>query len=214
MTPVYITYLPGSGGKFLANCLYLCDEVIFNEYNIAKENNTQLILDRVLKTVPPLEDRHNWINYEVYNMYENPGDVLPAEQQRFLQEYQGYLPVVANYSETMSEYITQLGKGSIIQIFPENDFIDLAIALKWSPLDNDSLPSMCINQYQDWQKEMQPFNCDIQIYDFNPLNDSIYDSLQQVFTQLNITGIRWDDIHLYIQKYRKFHSKGKQLLGL
>lgn len=70
---IAVNFVPGSGGKFIQNCLALSRHCV-----VKLENAVRWQVDRpfnktlyeqklawILKTVPPKEDMHNWLKYEL-----------------------------------------------------------------------------------------------------------------------------------------------------
>jgi len=212
MLPIYFCYFPGAGVKTLINCLHLCPDVIFNE----PVHHIDAKFQRILDTVPDPAHTDWWCTYEIHNLIKgcDGTDLDPScTYDKKIHDLQGYLPMVAHWSQNLNCYEKLIGIGGIkIKIKPSTKWVDTAIKIKWPRSEQTPHPCLDLDQLVRWEQNVQKIKFDLTIEDFDPLNEDRFD--QHLSTVLDYLGCNADMnlIDEYLKKYRNYHwSKIKQL---
>ena len=200
--PIFFVYFPGAGGKALINCLHLCDGVVLNDLSWRGDR-----LQRVLATVPERKDHASWFDHEIHNAVKGcdavTSDPKSTPVPDCLRHVDGFLPLVAHWSHNLHCYQEQLGKGHVIKLMPNLDWLDLALRLKWHEFTEDE-PGFNSRAWQLWLDDTNNVRADYTIYDYNPLSSNFERIVQEILCRFNLQS-NSEAIKCYIDRYLYFH---------
>lgn len=206
-------YIGGAGGKFIANCLTYSRQVAFSNYEAALRNDPVEYHQLLLETIPDKSDSRDWLNRE-HGCWQLFGDaiyyikehgVVPDDVKRNDLSKLGdvWLPIMAHHQyqvPNIQRYFADVPQ-HVIVVDTEDDFIDLAIRLKWQ----SPLACLDLDRYDEFQQEIQSMSMDYCFKKWNPLKPDATDQIKQ-FAQYLGFELDLTPAKEYIDKYIDFHQ--------
>ena len=219
MKILLLHYYPGSGCKFITNCLSYSHKVAFQNFEIAKNilKDKELLEQSLLATIPPKEKSREWLNYE-QGCFQLFGKELNNKRSTSLNDLNlndlndlndlnqlgdVWLPLMAHRKDNFIDWLQKVKDNNIFKVLINADpaFIDFAIRLKW-PGDHHCLD---LDDYLKWNNEIELSNYDFVINNWNPLIHNNHSNIVELGKQI---GIEFDLALAknYIEKYINFHN--------
>lgn len=221
---VAVTFPAGGGGKFIQNCLALSKYCVLKEpawtgwqlYHpkFKSADFYQQKLDWVLRTIPPQNQMHNWLRYELKDrdyygnilLAENIDSITDADFPNHVHETarQGLWTTYSSHTWPSAQYTKRF--------WPEVKFVNLYPCVKfarsWLHIKNAVLASDAVvdDNYLLPEAHKLGFDIDIDdiIYDYN----KFYDQMQALYKWLD-----WDDFYTvsivlkpYYDAYMSLHQ--------
>lgn len=210
-------YLPGSGGKFIINCLAHSRNLAWWRYDTSVTeiitNNIQITNAEILDTIPHITERKTWGHKEkgCRELFGHDIDVvknfpaLPVQLNNLalFHENDIWLPIVVHEIHNLTNVISYFKDFKICKVLlnATTDFLDTSIRLKW-PEEHHCLD---LDIYKDFYKNLNEQQFDYVINNWDARKSECIEQIEDLASYLEIPYNN-SLAKNYIEKYKNFYE--------